>query len=261
MSVENSKLIHQVNSFLNEIESFKKEEIGEVLTIADGIATIYGLTNVRAGELVEFANGLRGMALNLNENSVGVVVFGSERSIQEGDKVKRTNALVSIFVGSGLLGRVIDVLGNPIDGLGALTNVKEQVVEVKAPGIILRKSVHEPMQTGLKAVDSLVPIGRGQRELIIGDRQTGKSAIAIDTIINQKSVNQNPDVTKHLYCIYVAIGQKRSTVVQLVETLRKNDALKYSVIVSATASESASLQFLAPYSGATVGELDRKSVV
>jgi len=257
MSLDNAKIIHQVNTFLNNAELFRKEEVGEVLSISDGIATIFGLTNVRAGELVEFSNGIRGMALNLNENSVGVVVFGNERLIEEGAKVKRTNALVSISVGQGLLGRVIDVLGNPIDGLGALTNVTEQVVEVKAPGIILRKSVHEPMQTGIKAVDSLVPIGRGQRELIIGDRQTGKTAIAIDTIINQKEINKNPDASKHLYCIYVAIGQKRSTVVQLVETLRKTDALKYSVVVAATASESASLQFLAPYSGATVGEYFR----
>jgi F-type H+-transporting ATPase subunit alpha len=257
MSLNSVKIIHQVNTVLSNTALFQKEEVGEVLSNQDGIAQVYGLTNVRAGELVEFDSGLRGMALNLNKDYVGVVVFGHERSILQGDKVKRTNALVSISVGAGLLGRVIDVLGNPIDGLGAITDVKEHLVEVKAPGIILRKSVHEPMQTGLKAVDSLVPIGRGQRELIIGDRQTGKTAIAVDTIINQKLINKNPDPSKHLYCIYVAIGQKRSTVVQLVEILRKTDALKYSVIVAATASESASLQFLAPYSGATVGEFFR----
>jgi F-type H+-transporting ATPase subunit alpha len=232
-------------------------EVGQVLSIGDGIARIYGLDKVQAGEMVEFANGMKGMALNLETDNVGVVVFGDDSGIREGDMVKRTGAIVEVPVGRGLLGRVVDALGNPIDGKGPLTDVKRTRVEVKAPGIIPRKSVHEPVQTGLKAIDALVPVGRGQRELIIGDRQTGKTAVAIDTILNQKGVNAGTDESKKLYCIYVAIGQKRSTVAQIVKTLQDYGALDYSIVVAATASEPAPLQFLAPYTGCAMGEFFR----
>ncbi|HMS44834.1 MAG TPA: F0F1 ATP synthase subunit alpha [Alphaproteobacteria bacterium] len=232
-------------------------EVGQVLSVGDGVARVYGLDNVQAGEMVEFANGLRGMALNLEADNVGVVLFGDDRGIKEGDLVKRTRHIVDVPVGRGLLGRVVDGLGNPIDGKGPLQNVERRRVEVKAPGIIARRSVHEPMQTGLKAIDSLVPIGRGQRELIIGDRQTGKTAVAIDTIINQKSGHEGNDEKKKLYCIYVAIGQKRSTIAQIVKQLQDAGALEYSIIVAATASEPAPLQFLAPYTGCAMGEYFR----
>src|SRR5713226_226930 len=232
-------------------------EVGQVLSIGDGIARIYGLDKVQAGEMVEVANGMKGMALNLETDNVGVVVFGDDSGIREGDVVKRTGAIVEVPVGRGLLGRVVDALGNPIDGKGPLTDVKRTRVEVKAPGIIPRKSVHEPVQTGLKAIDALVPVGRGQRELIIGDRQTGKTAVAIDTILNQKGVNAGTDESKKLYCIYVAIGQKRSTVAQIVKTLQDYGALDYSIVVAATASEPAPLQFLAPYTGCAMGEFFR----
>jgi len=230
------------------------EEIGKVLAIGDGIARVHGLQRVQAGEMVEFDSGLRGMALNLENDNVGVVVFGNDRAIKEGDTVKRTGAIIDIPVGEGMLGRVVDGLGDPIDGKGVITDVSRQRIEVKAPGIIARQSVHEPMESGLKAVDSLVPVGRGQRELIIGDRQTGKTAVAIDTIINQKSVNASGDKAKSLYCIYVAVGQKRSTVAQLMKTLADAGAMEYSIIVAATASDAAPLQFLAPYSGCALGE-------
>src|SRR5580693_4270681 len=232
-------------------------EIGQVLSVGDGIARVYGLDKVQAGEMVEFPNGTRGMALNLETDNVGVVIFGDDSGIGEGDTVKRTGAIVDVPIGRGLLGRVVDGLGNPIDGKGPLTNVTRSRVEVKAPGIIPRKSVHEPMQTGLKAIDALIPVGRGQRELIIGDRQTGKTAVIIDTIINQKGINAGDDEKKKLYCIYVAIGQKRSTVAQLVQTLEENGALPYTIVVAATASDPAPMQFLAPYTGCTMGEFFR----
>jgi len=233
-------------------------EVGQVLSVGDGIARIYGLDNVQAGEMVEFSDGSKGMALNLESDNVGVVIFGDDRAIKEGDTVKRTGAIVDVPVGKELLGRVLDGLGNPIDGKGALDKgLKRNRVEVKAPGIIPRQSVSEPVQTGLKAIDSLIPIGRGQRELIIGDRQTGKTAVAIDTIINQKEINQSGDEKQKLYCIYVAIGQKRSTVAQIVKTLEDAGAMEYTTIVSATASDPAPLQFLAPYSGCTIGEYFR----
>ena len=244
-----------------QIASFGTEadvaEVGQVLSVGDGVARVYGLDKVQAGEMVEFPGGIRGMALNLETDNVGVVIFGDDRSIKEGDLVKRTGAIVDVPVGRGLLGRVVDGLGNPIDGKGPLKDVKRQRVEVKAPGIIPRRSVHEPMQTGLKAIDALVPIGRGQRELIIGDRQTGKTAVAIDTILNQKATNAGSDDSKKLFCIYVAIGQKRSTVAQIVKTLEDNGAMEYSIVVAATASEPAPLQFLAPYTGCTMGEFFR----
>merc|ERR1719197_2408029 len=234
------------------------EEIGKVLAIGDGIARVHGLQKVQAGEMVEFDSGLRGMALNLENDNVGVVVFGNDRAIKEGDTVKRTGAIIDMGVGEGLLGRVVDGLGDPIDGKGPITGeVKRQRIEVKAPGIIARQSVHEPMESGLKAVDSLVPVGRGQRELIIGDRQTGKTAVAIDTIINQKAINASGDKSKSLYCIYVAVGQKRSTVAQLMKTLIDTQAMEYSTIVAATASDAAPLQFLAPYSGCAIDEYFR----
>jgi len=233
------------------------EEIGKVLAIGDGIARVHGLRQVQAGEMVEFYSGLRGMALNLENDNVGVVVFGNDRAIKEGDTVKRTGAIIDIPVGEGMLGRVVDGLGDPIDGKGVVTDVTRQRIEVKAPGIIARQSVHEPMESGLKAVDSLVPVGRGQRELIIGDRQTGKTAVAIDTIINQKGVNALGDKSKSLFCIYVAVGQKRSTVAQLMKTLNDSGAMDYSIIVAATASDAAPLQFLAPYSGCALGEYFR----
>jgi F-type H+-transporting ATPase subunit alpha len=229
-------------------------EVGVVLSVGDGIARVEGLDNVQAGEMVEFSSGVRGMALNLEVDNVGIVLFGDDRKIFEGDIVKRTKTIVDTPVGKGLLGRVVDALGNPIDGKGPLKNVKRGQVEVKAPGIIARKSVHEPMQTGLKAIDTLVPVGRGQRELIIGDRETGKTAVAIDAILNQKSINQGKDETQKLYCVYVAIGQKRSTVAQIVRTLEENGAMEYTIVVAATASDPAPLQFLAPYTGCAMAE-------
>ncbi|KAI8884757.1 ATP synthase subunit alpha [Backusella circina FSU 941] len=230
------------------------QETGRVLSIGDGIARVYGLKNVQAEEMVEFSSGLKGMALNLEADNVGIVVFGNDRLIKEGDTVKRTGAIVDVPVGPGILGRVVDALGNPIDGKGPLDTVGRSRVQVKAPGILPRHSVNEPMQTGIKSVDSMVPIGRGQRELIIGDRQTGKTAVALDTILNQKNWNNGSDEAKKLYCIYVAVGQKRSTVAQLVRTLEENDAMKYTIVVAATASEAAPLQYLAPFSGAAFGE-------
>jgi F-type H+-transporting ATPase subunit alpha len=232
-------------------------EVGQVLSIGDGIARVYGLDKVQAGEMVEFPNGERGLALNLENDNVGVVVFGDDSHISEGDTVKRTNAIVDVPVGRGLLGRVVDALGQPIDGKGPLTDVTRARVDVKAPGIVPRRSVHEPVQTGLKAIDSLVPIGRGQRELIIGDRQTGKTAVAIDAILNQKHNNSGTDEKVKLYCIYVAIGQKRSTVAQIVKTLQDYGALEYSIVVAATASEPAPLQYIAPYAGCAMGEFFR----
>ncbi|MGH6694743.1 F0F1 ATP synthase subunit alpha [Sphingopyxis sp.] len=232
-------------------------EIGQVLSVGDGIARVHGLDNVQAGEMVEFANGVQGMALNLEADNVGIVIFGSDAEIKEGDVVKRTGTIVDVPVGKGLLGRVVDGLGNPIDGKGPIKAEKRMRVEVKAPGIIPRTSVHEPVQTGLKALDALVPVGRGQRELIIGDRQTGKTAVAIDTFINQKEANAGTDESKKLYCIYVAVGQKRSTVAQIVRQLEENGAMEYSIVVAATASEPAPLQFLAPYTGCTMGEYFR----
>ena len=233
-------------------------EVGQVLSVGDGIARIYGLDNVQAGEMVEFSGGIKGMALNLEKDNVGVVIFGDDRQIKEGDVVKRTGAIVDAPVGKNLLGRVVDALGNPIDGKGNLDKkIQRKRVDVKAPGIIPRQSVNQPMQTGLKAIDSLIPIGRGQRELIIGDRQTGKTAVAIDTIINQKEINKSGEEKEKLYCIYVAIGQKRSTVAQIVKSLEDAGAMEYTIIVSATASDPAPLQFLAPYTGCTMGEYFR----
>jgi len=244
----------QIKNFGAEAEV---SEVGQVLSIGDGIARVHGLDKVQAGEMVEFPGGIKGMALNLEVDNVGVVIFGEDRGIKEGDTVKRTGAIVDVPVGKGLLGRVVDGLGNPIDGKGPLKDVTRARVEVKAPGIIPRKSVHEPMQTGLKALDALVPVGRGQRELIIGDRQTGKTAVAIDTILNQKAVNAAGDEKKKLYCIYVAVGQKRSTVAQVVKTLEESGAMEYSIVVAATASEPAPLQYLAPYTGCAMGEYFR----
>ena len=239
-------------------EKAEVSEIGKVLSVGDGIARVYGLDNVQAGEMVEFAEGSKGMALNLESDNVGVVIFGDDRKIKEGDTVKRTKAIVDVPVGKELLGRVVDGLGNPIDGKGALSvKTQRKRVEVKAPGIIPRQSVSEPMQTGLKSIDTLIPVGRGQRELIIGDRQTGKTAVAIDAIINQKKINESNDEKKKLYCVYVAIGQKRSTVAQITKTLEESGALKYTTIVAATASDAAPLQFLAPYTGCTIGEYFR----
>ena len=231
-------------------------EVGRVLSVGDGIARVYGLDEVQAGEMVEFEGGVKGMALNLEADNVGIVIFGDDRAIKEGDVVRRTASIVDAPVGMGLLGRVVDALGNPIDGKGPLKDVKRSRVEVKAPGIMPRQSVHEPMQTGLKAIDSLIPIGRGQRELIIGDRQTGKTAIAVDTFINQKPVNEaaGKDNTKKLFCIYVAVGQKRSTVAQIVRSLEEQGALEYSIVVAATASDPAPMQFLAPYTASAMGE-------
>ena len=254
-AAEISKVIKdQIANFGTEAQV---SETGQVLSVGDGIARIYGLDNVQAGEMVEFANGVQGMALNLEADNVGVVIFGTDSEIKEGDTVKRTGTIVDVPVGKGLLGRVVDGLGNPIDGKGPIEATERRRVEVKAPGIIPRQSVNEPVQTGLKAIDALVPVGRGQRELIIGDRQTGKTAVAIDTFINQKSTNKGGDETKKLYCIYVAVGQKRSTVAQIVRQLEENGAMEYSIVVAATASEPAPLQFLAPYTGCTMGEYFR----
>src|SRR3984957_20152796 len=246
----------------NQIANFDTEanvaETGQVLSVGDGIARIFGLTNVMAGELVEFpAAGIKGMALNLEQDNVGVVIFGADRQIREGDTVTRTGQIVDVPVGKQLLGRVVDALGNPIDGKGPIAAGERRQVETKAPGIIPRQSVSEPMQTGIKAIDVLIPIGRGQRELIIGDRQTGKTGVALDTFINQKAVNKGSDESKKLYCIYVAIGQKRSTVAQIVKTLEDAGALEYSIVVAATASEPGPLQFLSPYTGCAMGEYFR----
>ena len=254
-AAEISKVIKdQIANFGNEAQV---SEVGTVLAVGDGIARIHGLDQVQAGEMVEFSNGIQGMALNLEADNVGVVIFGSDAEIKEGDVVKRTGTIVDVPIGPELLGRVVDGLGNPIDGKGPIKTKKRSRVEVKAPGIIPRKSVHEPVQTGLKALDALVPVGRGQRELIIGDRQTGKTAVAIDTFINQKNVNAGDDESKKLYCIYVAIGQKRSTVAQIVKSLEENGAMEYTIVVAATASEPAPLQYLAPYTGVTMGEYFR----
>ena len=254
----------EISSILkDQIASFGTEaevaEVGQVLSVGDGIARVYGLDKVQAGEMVEFPDGTQGMALNLESDNVGVVIFGDDRTIKEGDTVKRTGSIVDVPVGKGLLGRVVDPLGNPIDGKGPIASSQRQRVDVKAPSIMPRRSVHEPMQTGLKAIDSLIPVGRGQRELIIGDRQTGKTAIVVDTFINQKSVNDaaGDDDSKKLFCIYVAIGQKRSTVAQIVKTLEDYGAMDYTIVVASTASEPAPLQFLAPYSGCTMGEYFR----
>src|SRR6186713_743760 len=247
-------LKQQIANFGNDAEV---AEVGQVLSVGDGIARVYGLDSVKAGEMVEFPGGIKGMALNLESDNVGVVIFGTDSVIKEGDIVKRTGTIVDVPVGKGLLGRVVDGLGNPIDGKGPIASTERRLVEVKAPGIIPRKSVNEPMQTGLKAVDSLVPIGRGQRELIIGDRQTGKTAVAIDTFLNQKPINKGTDESRKLYCVYVAIGQKRSTVAQIVKTLEDNGAMEYSIVVAATASDPAPMQFLAPYAGCAMGEYFR----
>ena len=254
-AAEISKVIRdQIARFGTETQV---SEVGTVLSVGDGIARIHGLDNVQAGEMVEFANGIKGMALNLEADNVGVVIFGNDSAIREGDTVSRTGTIVDVPVGKGLLGRVVDGLGNPIDGKGPIESSERRRVEVKAPGIIPRKSVHEPVQTGLKALDALVPVGRGQRELIIGDRQTGKSAVALDTFINQREINKTGSESEKLYCIYVAIGQKRSTVAQIVRALEENGAMEYSIVVAATASEPAPLQFLAPYTGCTMGEYFR----
>jgi F-type H+-transporting ATPase subunit alpha len=248
-----------------KIANFKDEaelsEIGHVISVGDGVASVYGLDKVMSSEMVSFPNGSVGMALNLEEDNVGVVLFGEERGIKEGDIVKRTGKIVEVPVGLGLLGRVVDGLGNPIDGKGELKNVTRKKVEVKAPGIVDRKSVHEPLQTGIKSIDTLIPIGRGQRELIIGDRQTGKTAIAIDTILNQRNLNKLDDDKKKQFCIYVVIGQKRSTVAQIVKKLEEEGAMKYTIIVAATASDPAPLQFLAPYTGCTMGEFFRDNAM
>ena len=254
----------EISSILkDQIENFGTEaevaEVGQVLSVGDGIARVYGLDDVQAGEMLEFPNGVQGMALNLETDNVGIVIFGDDREIKEGDTVKRTGSIVDVPVGKELLGRVVDPLGNPIDGKGPIEAKQRGRVEVKAPGIMPRKGVHEPMQTGLKAIDSLIPVGRGQRELIIGDRQTGKTAIAIDAFINQKSVNDaaGDDDSKKLFCIYVAVGQKRSTVAQIVKTLEDYGAMDYSIVIASTASEPAPMQFLAPYAGCTMGEYFR----
>ena len=252
----------EISAILKEqIKNFGQEaevsEVGQVLSVGDGIARVYGLDNVQAGEMVEFENGVRGMALNLEVDNVGIVIFGNDREIKEGQTVKRTRAIVDVPVGKALLGRVVDALGNPIDGKGPIEATEKRRVDVKAPGIIPRRSVHEPMATGLKAIDALIPIGRGQRELIIGDRQTGKTAIALDTILNQRPLNASDDEKIKLYCVYVAVGQKRSTVAQFVRVLEENGALEYSIVVAATASDPAPMQFLAPFSGCTMREFFR----
>ncbi|MBO9510124.1 F0F1 ATP synthase subunit alpha [Erythrobacter sp. A6_0] len=254
-AAEISKVIKdQIANFGTEAEV---SEVGTVLSVGDGIARIHGLDKVQAGEMIEFANGVQGMALNLEADNVGAVIFGSDNDIKEGDSVKRTQTIVDVPVGKALLGRVVDALGNPIDGKGPIATTERRLVEQKAPGIIPRESVSEPVQSGLKAIDALVPVGRGQRELIIGDRQTGKSAVAIDTFINQRENNQSDDEKKKLYCIYVAVGQKRSTVAQIVKSLEENGAMDYTIVVAATASEPAPLQYLAPYTGAAMGEFFR----
>jgi len=252
----------EISAILKEqIKNFGQEaevsEVGQVLSVGDGIARVYGLDNVQSGEMVEFESGVRGMVLNLESDNVGIVLFGSDREIMEGQTVKRTRAIVEVPVGKALLGRVVDALGDPIDGRGPIATETRARVDVKAPGIIPRKSVHEPMATGLKAIDALIPIGRGQRELIIGDRQTGKTAIALDTILNQKPLNATGDEKIKLYCVYVAVGQKRSTVAQFVKVLEENGALDYSIVVAATASDPAPMQYLAPFAGCAMGEYFR----
>ncbi len=252
----------EISAILKEqIANFGTEadvaEVGQVLSVGDGVARVHGLDNVQAGEMVEFSSGLKGLALNLEVDNVGIVIFGNDRLVKEGDVVKRTREIVDVPVGKELLGRVVDPLGTPIDGKGPLDAKERRLIDVKAPGIIPRRSVHEPMQTGLKALDALVPIGRGQRELVIGDRQTGKTAVIIDTILNQKKINESGDESKKLYCVYVAVGQKQSTVAQVVKTLQDHDALDYTIIVSATAAEAAPLQYIAPYSGCAMGEYFR----
>ena len=252
----------EISAILKEqIKNFGKEaevsEIGQVLSVGDGIARVYGLDKVQAGEMVEFPGGIRGMALNLEADNVGVVIFGEDRGIKEGDTVKRTGAIVEVPVGKALLGRVVDALGNPIDGKGPIKADSRMRVDVKAPGILPRKSVHEPMATGLKAIDALIPIGRGQRELIIGDRQTGKTAVILDTFLNQKPLNASGEKRSSSHCVYVAVGQKRSTVAQFVKVLEENGALEYSIIVAATASDPAPMQYLAPFTGCTMGEYFR----
>ncbi|MBH0238059.1 F0F1 ATP synthase subunit alpha [Methylobrevis albus] len=252
----------EISAILKEqIKNFGQEaevsEVGQVLSVGDGIARVYGLDNVQAGEMVEFPGGIRGMALNLETDNVGVVIFGTDRDIKEGDTVKRTGSIVDVPVGKGLLGRVVDALGNPIDGKGPIVYETRSRVDVKAPGIIPRKSVHEPMSTGIKAIDAMIPVGRGQRELVIGDRQTGKTAIILDTFLNQKALNQGTDESAKLYCVYVAIGQKRSTVAQFVKSLEEAGALQYSIVVAATASDPAPMQFLAPFAGCAMGEYFR----
>lgn len=254
----------EISAILKEqIANFGAEadvaEVGQVISVGDGVARVYGLDNVQAGEMVEFPGGIKGMALNLEHDNVGVVIFGDDRDIKEGDTVKRTGDIVDVPVGKGLLGRVVNGLGEPIDGKGPIESDERSLVEVKAPGIIPRQSVHEPVQTGLKALDALVPVGRGQRELIIGDRQTGKTAVAVDAIINQKSANDGEDESKKLYCIYVAVGQKRSTVAQVVKTLEDYGAMEYTIVVAASASEPAPMQFLAPYAGCAMGEYFRNN--
>ncbi|WP_375410603.1 F0F1 ATP synthase subunit alpha [uncultured Methylobacterium sp.] len=252
----------EISAILKEqIKNFGEEaavtEVGQVLSVGDGIARAYGLDSVQSGEMVEFESGVRGMALNLEQDNVGIVIFGSDRDIKEGQTVKRTGAIVDVPVGKALLGRVVDGLGNPIDGKGPIATTERRRVDVKAPGIIPRKSVHEPMSTGLKAIDALIPVGRGQRELIIGDRQTGKTAIVLDTILNQKAAHSGTDENSKLYCVYVAIGQKRSTVAQFVKILEDNGALEYSIVVAATASDAAPMQFIAPFAGCAMGEYFR----
>ena len=247
-------LKNQIKNFGNEAEV---SEVGQVLSVGDGIARVYGLDNCQAGEMVEFPGGIQGMALNLEADNVGIVIFGSDRAIKEGDTVKRTGSIVEVPVGMGLLGRVVDGLGNPIDGKGPIESTERRRVDVKAPGIIPRKSVHEPMSTGLKAIDALIPIGRGQRELVIGDRQTGKTAILLDTFLNQKPAHDENREGEKLYCIYVAIGQKRSTVEQFVRTLEERGAMQYSIVIAATASEPAPLQYIAPFTGCAMGEYFR----
>ena len=258
MDIKSSEISNILKQQIKNLNLDKEvSEVGQVLSVGDGIARVYGLDNVQAGEMIEFPGGIKGMALNLEQDNVGAVIFGDDRNIKEGDTVKRTKKILEVPIGKGLLGRVVDGLGNPIDGKGKITGSKSSRLEVKAPGIIQRKSVHEPVQTGIKAIDTLIPVGRGQRELIIGDRQTGKTAVAIDTILNQKEINKGKDEKKKLYCIYVAVGQKKSSVAQIVKVLEDNDAMKYTIVVSATASEPAPLQFLAPYTGCTMGEFFR----
>jgi F-type H+-transporting ATPase subunit alpha len=252
----------EISAILKEqIKNFGQDaevaEVGRVLSVGDGIARVHGLDNVQAGEMVEFPGGIRGMALNLEVDNVGIVIFGSDQDIKEGDTVKRTRSIVDVPAGNALLGRVVDGLGNPIDGKGPIAATERRVADVKAPGIIPRKSVHEPMATGLKAIDAMIPVGRGQRELIIGDRQTGKTAVALDTILNQKANNETGDESQKLYCVYVAVGQKRSTVAQFVKVLEERGALDYSIVVAATASDPAPMQFLAPFSGCAMGEFFR----
>ena len=258
-AAEISKVIK--DQIANFDASAQESEVGTVLSVGDGIARIHGLDQVQAGEMVEFPGGVKGMALNLEADNVGVVIFGSDTNIKEGDTVRRTETIVDVPVGKGLLGRVVDALGNPIDGKGPIESTERRLVEQKAPGIIPRQGVHEPVQSGLKAIDALVPVGRGQRELIIGDRQTGKSAVAIDTFINQKEANAGDDENKKLYCVYVAVGQKRSTVAQIVKQLEENGAMEYTIVVAATASEPAPLQYLAPYTGAAMGEFFRDNAM